>query len=431
VRQGLILHDTCASGLVERAAAVLDARLDPRSPAPVAVGLSGGGDSLGLLTLVLDWAGPKGRPVLALTVDHGLSPASAGWTERAGTQARRLGAAWRSLAWKGPKPAAGLPAAARRARHALLATAAREAGASVLLLGHTADDRAEEGLLRAEGGSLGRLRAWAPSPAWPEGRGVFLCRPLLQVGRGQLRAHLQTRGLDWLDDPANDDPRFARTRARRGLAERPAPTLAGPPTPVARTGAFAIDPESDVLTLPRDPDRTVLAMALVCAAGHDRPPRGAEIDRLVARLACEGRFVAGLAGARVEADADGVQVFRETGEAARGGLAPLRIAPRRPIVWDGRFEIAVEEPSEVRPVLGLATRLSAPDRAWLSRLPAAARPGQPVLIRDSNSSPVLARRIGRVRSLVGARLRAACGEITHEREIASDARSAGRETSLC
>ncbi len=418
MRQGLIDDAPAPPDLVERAAAVLDARLNPRSRAPLAVGLSGGGDSLALLALVLDWARPRGRPVLALSVDHGLNPMSAAWTARAGAQARRLGAGWTALAWDGPKPETGLPAAARRARHARLAAAAREAGAAVLLLGHTADDRAEEALLRAEGGSLGRLRAWAPSPAWPEGRGVFLCRPLLGVSRDALRTHLRARGLDWLDDPANDDLRFARARARRRLAAEPARSAPDAPDPARGDHRFEADPETGVLTLPVRPDRTLLAMALVCGAGHDRPPRGPALDRLSARLA-EGRpLTAVLAGARVEADAAAVRVFREAGEAARGGLAPVRVEAGRPAVWDGRFELVAAEAGDVRPVQGLAGRLSAPDRAWLNTLPAAARPGQPVLIRDSDPSPVLAGRFLRVWSLVGPRLRAACGEIAHEKEIA-------------
>ena len=193
----------------------LDHRLRASSPAPLAVGFSGGGDSLALLLMVDDWAKAHGRSLLVLTVDHGLNPASAGWTAACRATAGRLGLPFTSLHWQGDKPATGLPAAARAARHAMLAEAARAAGARVILLGHTADDLREAAAMRAEGSSLPDAREWAPSPAWPEGRELFLLRPMLGVGRRDLRDWLAARGERWIDDPANDDVRFARARVRK------------------------------------------------------------------------------------------------------------------------------------------------------------------------------------------------------------------------
>ncbi|RZJ02335.1 MAG: tRNA(Ile)-lysidine synthetase, partial [Brevundimonas sp.] len=165
----------------------MSARLERNVDRPVALALSGGGDSIALLRLATDWARENGRRLLALTVDHGLSPASADWTAFAEGAAREAGADWRGLAWTGPKPSTGLPAAARRARHGLVADAAREAGARVILFAHTADDIAEGEVMREEGSTLGRLRDWAPSPAWPEGRGLVLLRPMLDAGRAEVR----------------------------------------------------------------------------------------------------------------------------------------------------------------------------------------------------------------------------------------------------
>ena len=333
----------------------IDRRLRPSASAPLAVGFSGGGDSLALLILTLDWARAHGRAVLALTVDHRLNPASAVWTTDALAKAQDLGADARALAWAGDKPTTGLPAAARAARHALLADAARDAGARVLLLGHTADDLAEAAAMRAAGSTVSDPRDWSPSPAWPQGRGVFVLRPLLGVGRAEIRDWLRARGETWLDDPANDDPKYARARARRDLqsskilSSRTSAQRADPGPPEAPNFGSAPDlryassgttgreggaPSAapppplrgggeDYLTLPRNAPAAHVAAACLCAAGTTQPPRGERLQRLVARIRAGENFTATLAGARVEATGEGVSFFREPGEARRSTPPPV------------------------------------------------------------------------------------------------------------
>jgi tRNA(Ile)-lysidine synthase len=404
---------------LDRVQAALDRRLDPTSTAPIAVGFSGGGDSLALLRMTLDWARARGRPVLSLTVDHQLQPASAAWTREAVAKASALGAHARALAWTGNKPATGLSAAARRARHALLATAAREAGAKVLLLGHTADDIAEAAAMRAEGSSVSDPRDWAPSPAWPEGRGVMLLRPLLDQRRADLRAWLDGQGETWLDDPANDDPRSARARARQALAGAAPPIVTSEPRVPP---AFEGDPLG-VIRLRRDVAAAHLAAACLCAAGTDRPPRGERLERLVARLRAGEAFTATLAGARIEAAGEGVIVCRDAGETARGGLAPLTLSPGESGVWDGRYEIAAfEAPITVRALKGLAANLPPRQRSALKNVPAGARLALPAFIDADGvvtcpmlDGPAFARvQSGRVGALFLDRFKAATGFIDQE-----------------
>lgn len=401
-------------GLTRDVQAVLQRRLRPGATTPLAVGFSGGGDSLALLRLTLDWAELRGRPVLALTVDHGLNPASAGWTADALAKARALGAQAQALHWIGDKPSTGVQAAARAARHALLAAAAREAGACVLLLGHTADDRLEAARMRAEGSTTSDPRQWAPSPVWPEGRGVFVLRPLLEARRQALREWLSQRGETWLEDPANDDARFARARARAALAgEDPAvPPLAPDPAPPA-----AFEGEH-ALRLPREAPAAQVAAACLCAAGAATPPRGERLERLVARLRSGEAFTATLAGARIVAGEAGALFVREAGEGRRSGLSPLVLAAGETGVWDGRYEItAGAQPITVRPLGGLAGRLPADETQALKGFPAAVRPVLPAAVDAVGmvSSPILAEAgtIG-ARVLIRERFEAATGLIDQE-----------------
>lgn len=403
--------------LTARVHAILDARLERDAAYPLAIALSGGGDSMALLALAADWAAVRGRRLLVLTVDHGLNPDSARWSDMSCRTAHSLGADWRGLNWTGDKPATGLPAAARRARHALIADAAREAGARVILFAHTTDDLAESALMQTEGSTLGTLRPWAPSPAWPEGRGLMLFRPLLEERRETLRACLTARGLDWIEDPANADPRFGRSRARAALAGvAPLPHV----TPERSGGRIPMVSEAGVITLRRSVDHRALAMALVCAGGGDALPRGDRLDRLIARLRTGEEFTAVLCGARVEADGADVTLMREAGEFARKPLPPLPLTPGSVGVWDGRFEIGTAEPGwSVVPAVGRLAALSPEDRETLKALPSAARGALPVLIRDGSAAPVLAWGRARARSLVGERVALALDQTTHEGDLAT------------
>lgn len=415
-------------GLENAVAAVLDRRLQARSERPVAVALSGGGDSLALLLIAATWARAHGRRLLVLSVDHGLNPEGAAWQATCAAHAARVGAGFQGLAWEGEKPATGLPAAARAARHRLLATAAREAGAAAILMGHTADDVAEAGLMRRAGGSTPSPREWAPSPAWPDGRGVFLLRPMLSARRDAIRAWLRARGETWIDDPSNEDQRFARSRARAALAKAPPPCderAEATPGLGALALACSVDP-AGVIRIPRSTlreaaptgARAFLSAACVCAGGGARPPRGERTARLLDAILAEGSMVATLAGASVRAEADEVRICREAGDLARRKSPSLSLEPGVSLVWDGRFAFTAVAPGlAVRPLAGVGRNASPEQRTSLRVVDARARQALPVVMRAERIAgfPVLQPVDGlQMRGLVGERLLAACGVVERE-----------------
>ncbi len=375
-----------------------------------------------------------------MTVDHGLNADSAEWTAFAGRVAREAGADWRGLRWNGPRPATGLPAAARMARHRLIAEAARAAGARVVLLAHTADDIAEGEVMRAEGSTLGRLRDWAPSPAWPEGRGLMLLRPMLGAGRDEVRDWLTGQGAGWIDDPANEDPRFARSRARASLlptgeggAQRrmrvdqsngeaapghPTLTLSRKDDGCAAVRSSPLPAGEGSITIDRSIPPQTLAAVLVCVGGGDRLPRGDRLSAIRSRLRSGEAFTAVLCGARVEAGSDQVLVTREAGEFVRRPRPPMPLTVGVESVWDGRWAITVDSPGWfVVPAAGRMAALSDTDRTALKRLPPAARGSVPVLIRNDATAPVLAGKAGRAAALVEERLALALDRMTHERDL--------------
>lgn len=269
--------------------------------------------------------------------------------------------------------------------------------------------------MRAGGSSLGRLRDWSPSPAWPEGRGLMLLRPMLDVGRQELRDWLSGRGDDWIDDPANTDPKYARARARAALGRG---AMSVPPVTARQAGPLPAPGEPGTLVIDRAIPASALAAALVCAGGGDRPPRGARLARVVERLRAGEAFTASLCGARIEAAADQVLVTREPGEFLRRPAPPLPLPPGAETVWDGRWGLTAAAPGwSVAPAAGRLAALSKADRARLDALPPAARGGWPVLIRNGVAAPVLAGAAATARSLVEERLALALDRMTHETEL--------------
>jgi len=154
----------------------------------------------------------RGPRLVAVTVDHGLRAEAAAEARGVKRLARTLDLEHRTLRWTGPKPKAGLPAAARSARYRLLAKAARQSGATHILTAHTRDDQAETLLMRMlRGSGISGLAAMARES---ERDGVVLARPFLDVSKSQLIATLEKAKLGFAVDPTNSDPHFTRPRLR-------------------------------------------------------------------------------------------------------------------------------------------------------------------------------------------------------------------------
>jgi tRNA(Ile)-lysidine synthase len=196
----------------------------------VLVACSGGADSLALAAAVAFEAPHEALRAGAVVVDHRLQPGSG---EVAATVAHRL----RDLgldpvdvvAVDVPRSPDGVEAAAREARHAALRDAADRHGATLLLLGHTLDDQAEQVLLGLARGAGARSLAGMPRAR------DLLRRPLLGVTRAQCRASLEAQGLTWWDDPMNEDPAYARVRARRAVSDLERDLGPGVASALART----------------------------------------------------------------------------------------------------------------------------------------------------------------------------------------------------
>lgn len=193
-----------------------------RAPAPFAIAVSGGPDSVTLMHLAARYCTAKGltAPVV-LTVDHQLRLEASTEAEQVKAQALSLGIAHETLVWRGPKPRENIQHAARMARYALIGEAMRRLGLWALLTGHTLDDQAETFLLRlGRGSGLDGLSGMAPVAAFPLPMFSDLCvlRPLLGFSKRAVLSTAVDFGAAYSTDPSNTNPAYARTRARGAMA---------------------------------------------------------------------------------------------------------------------------------------------------------------------------------------------------------------------
>jgi tRNA(Ile)-lysidine synthase len=389
----------------------LMAGLGSFEPAPrVAVGVSGGADSLALAVLLNDWALARGGSAIGLVVDHGLRRVSAAEARHTARTLGGLGIDHRVLVWRGAKPAANLQAEARAARYRLLSGWCERQGVLHLALAHHLDDQAETVLLRlARGSGLDGLAAMAPVV---EHADLRVLRPLLGVPKGCLQATLRHRGLDWIEDPSNRDPAHGRTRlralgsalAREGLTPARLAATAGHlgraraaledslgdllarAVQVSPAGFVWLEPEP-LAAAPKDLGLRALSRVLMAVGGADYGPRLERLERLHGRLRRGLDRGATLGGCRILPRGGRLLIAREPAAAPS-----LSVGPGARLLWDGRFRIALGRnigAATLGPLGGEGWRQVKPAvAAVIARtIPAAARAALPAL---SDASGVMA-----------------------------------------
>ena len=172
---------------------------------PCVVALGGGADSAVLLHAAIE-AAPSGG-VRAIFAFHGLAA-----SHLLETAARDLASTLDvGLTVVDATIAEGSNLEAR-ARHARYGAIKDDLGVGELVLtGHTADDQAETVLMRLMRGSGAGGLAGIPAR-----RGPWV-RPFLGFERCELRMEAERIELAFVDDPANEDTRFLRSRIRHHL----------------------------------------------------------------------------------------------------------------------------------------------------------------------------------------------------------------------
>ena len=175
----------------------------------ILVAVSGGADSLALAQATLVECAPLAIKAVAVTIDHQLQEKSADQAAKVEKQLRAMGFQDVVVAKVKVSLESGLEAGARSARYEALQRIAAEKNAVRVLLGHTRDDQAESVLLGlARGSGTRSLSGMAIE------NGIYL-RPLLSLTRTQTEEACTEAGIEFWNDPHNENHDFSRVRVRR------------------------------------------------------------------------------------------------------------------------------------------------------------------------------------------------------------------------
>ncbi len=194
-----------------------------RMRGPIGIACSGGSDSVALLYLMAGWQKQNRHcELIVLTVDHGLRTDSYQQSQFVIELARTLGLRAFLLFWKGKKPKTGIQKHARIARYKLMSQAILACGGTILVTAHTLNDQIETGMMRFSSSKkwqgMAAMQMINACPVWPEGYGVAIYRPLLDIKRFCLRTYLRDNNINWVEDLSNTNPVFERVRWRKRLA---------------------------------------------------------------------------------------------------------------------------------------------------------------------------------------------------------------------
>ncbi|KAL8503795.1 hypothetical protein ACS0TY_022497 [Phlomoides rotata] len=210
----------------------------------IAIAVSGGPDSIALCVLTGGWktenfddAIKGSKPVeglLAIVVDHGLRTESA---EEANLVRRRvldmgIKCEVARCEWLDGRPKLGhLQEAARNKRYETLQRICFKQQIGILLIAHHADDQAELFILRLSriSGVLGLAGMAFTSKIFSEftdfsveeskAHGILLVRPLLEFSKEDMYNICQGGNQQWVEDPTNRSPLYARNRIRMALSD--------------------------------------------------------------------------------------------------------------------------------------------------------------------------------------------------------------------
>lgn len=183
----------------------------------IAIGISGGPDSLSLAILLNKYKKKYSLDLLSFTVDHQLRPESKEEAKHVKTLMKKLSIEHETLLWEKPHPKNNILESARIARFNIINQACNKHKADLIMLGHHQNDQIETFVIRLEAKSgLDGLACMKDKTKIITNYGILnIFRPLLKFKKNELIDICESKNIKWVNDPTNFNLNYKRTKARR------------------------------------------------------------------------------------------------------------------------------------------------------------------------------------------------------------------------
>ena len=193
--------------------------LEPDIDLDIAIGVSGGADSLALLVLMSRYLKKRDGNITILHFNHKLRQSSDNEALEVKKITQSFGHKFKALNWSGPKPNSSIMKIARKKRYQSMIEYCKRHRIFYLMTAHHFDDYIETFYMRS-------LRKYATIglnsiPKKYVSDSLIIQRPLISFRKERLIKTCEKYKLNWVNDSSNQDLRYERVKVRKYFKENP------------------------------------------------------------------------------------------------------------------------------------------------------------------------------------------------------------------
>ena len=352
------------------------------SPLNIALGVSGGPDSLSLALMTKQWLDKKKGKLVCLTINHNLRPEAKNEALHTTKTLQKHNITHHILNWEGTDKTSNLQNQARDARRHILTSWCQKNNFPYLFLAHTQDDLVETFFIRLfRGSGIRGLSSIKPISQYNK---INIIRPLLSFKKIELQQYLTNHKVEWINDPSNNNNKFLRSKIRKLLKsdlltnilpyelmldrcskgihsiqqahiiiEEQKKTIASKIVTLHPEGYITISLEN-FLNLHQELALNILASCLITISGkHSYRPRLNSLKKIYDHIMCKNTKLITLWDCEIKIKKNKIFIYSEI----KTQIADIEKMSNDILKWDNRFIIESKNISQITAITRLNSQI--------------------------------------------------------------------------